>query len=44
MIANNKNRENGWASQIYGRVVEVNGQSFGQSFGRPCIMQGDDKS
>ena len=39
MIANNRGRENGWASQIYGRVIAVNGESFGR-----CIMIGDDKS
>jgi len=31
MIANNKGRENGWASQIYGRVIAVNGEPFGRS-------------
>jgi len=31
MIANNKGRENGWASQIYGRVVAVDGEPFGRS-------------
>lgn len=30
MIANNKGRENGWASNILGRVIEVNGQTFGR--------------
>jgi hypothetical protein len=37
MIANNRGRENGWASQIYGRVVEVNGEPFGR-----CIIPEDD--
>lgn len=30
MIANNKGRENGWASKIYGRVIQVNGEPFGR--------------
>ncbi len=30
MIANNKGRENGWASQIFGRVIAVNGEAFGR--------------
>ena len=30
MIANNRGRENGWASQIFGRVVAVNGEPFGR--------------
>ena len=37
MIANNRGRENGWASQIYGRVIAINGKSFGR-----CIVQKDD--
>ena len=36
MIANNRGRENGWASQIYGRVIAINGGSFGR------IVQEDD--
>ena len=31
MIANNKGWENGWTRQIYGRVVEINGQPFGRA-------------
>jgi SOS-response transcriptional repressor LexA len=31
MIANNKGHENGWTSQIYGRVIEVDGEPFGRS-------------
>jgi len=31
MIANNKGRENGWASQIFGRIITVNGESFGRT-------------
>lgn len=38
MIANNRGRENGWASQIYGRVVANDGEPFG----RPLYNQGDD--
>ena len=30
MIANNKGRENGWASKIFARVVAVNGEPFGR--------------
>jgi hypothetical protein len=30
MIANNKNRENGWASKVFARVVAVNGEPFGR--------------
>jgi hypothetical protein len=30
MIANNHNHENGWASQIYARVVAINGEPFGR--------------
>jgi len=30
MIANNKGRENGWASTILGRVIAVNGEPFGR--------------
>lgn len=30
MIANNKGRENGWASKIYGRVIAVNDEPFGR--------------
>lgn len=36
MIANNRGRENGWANQIYGRVIAVNGETFGR-----CIVQDD---
>lgn len=38
MIANNRGRENGWASQIFGRVVAKNGEAFG----RPLYNQEDD--
>jgi len=31
MIANNRGRENGWASKIHARVIEVNGEAFGRS-------------
>lgn len=31
LIANNKGRENGWASRVWGRVVAVNGRPFGRS-------------
>jgi len=31
MIANNRGRENGWASQVFGRVIAVNGEPFGRS-------------
>jgi len=37
MIANNRGHENGWTSQIYGRVVAMNGESFGR-----CIIHRDD--
>lgn len=30
MISNNRGHDNGWASQIFGRVVEVNGEAFGR--------------
>jgi hypothetical protein len=30
MIGNNKGYENGWASQIFGRVIAVNGEAFGR--------------
>jgi SOS-response transcriptional repressor LexA len=30
MIANNRGRENGWASKILGRVIAVNGEPFGR--------------
>ena len=30
MIANNRGRENGWASKVYGRVIQVNGEPFGR--------------
>ncbi len=30
MIANNKGRENGWASKIFARVVAINGEPFGR--------------
>jgi SOS-response transcriptional repressor LexA len=30
MIANNRGHENGWASQIFGRVIAVNGLQFGR--------------
>lgn len=40
MIANNRGRENGWASQIFGRVVAVNGEPFG----RPLYNPGDGPS
>lgn len=30
MIANNRGRENGWASKVFGRVVSVNGEPFGR--------------
>lgn len=35
MIANNKGRENGWASKVYGRVIAVNGDSFGRPVKSP---------
>ena len=33
MIANNHGRENGWTRTIYGRVIAVNGESFGRPVG-----------
>ena len=30
MIANNRGRENGWATHIFGRVIAVNGEPFGR--------------
>ncbi len=39
MIANNRGRENGWASQIFGRVIAVNGETFGRS----CELAGSDQ-
>lgn len=30
MIANNLGRENGWASQIFGRVIALDGKPFGR--------------
>jgi len=30
MIANNRGRENGWASKIYARVIAVNDEPFGR--------------
>ena len=33
MIANNRGRENGWTRRIYGRVIAVNGESFGRPIG-----------
>ena len=35
MIANNKGRENGWVSTIYGRVVVVNDVAFGRQSNSP---------
>jgi len=39
MIANNRGRENGWASRIYGRVIAVNGEPFGR-----CIIHSDEET
>ena len=36
MIANNKGRENGWASQIFGRVIAVNEDPFGRPVASPA--------
>jgi len=36
MIANNKGRENGWATQIYGRVIALNGEPFGRPVPSPA--------
>lgn len=30
MISNNKGYDNGWTTQVYGRVIAVNGASFGR--------------
>lgn len=30
MISNNKGRDNGWASRVYGRVIRINGRPFGR--------------
>ncbi len=30
MIANYRGRENGWASEIFARVIEVDGEAFGR--------------
>lgn len=31
MIANNRGRENGWATKVFGRVIAVNGEPFGRA-------------
>jgi SOS-response transcriptional repressor LexA len=31
MISNNKGWDNGWASRVFGRVILVNGRSFGRA-------------
>ena len=33
MIANNHGHENGWSTQIFGRVIAVNGEPFGRQAG-----------
>ena len=34
MISNNHGHDNGWTRKIFGRVVKVNGESFGRSVER----------
>ena len=36
MISNNKGRDNGWTSKIFGRVIEVNGEAFGRKCDEQC--------
>ena len=31
LISNNKGHDNGWVTQILGRVIEVNGEPFGRT-------------
>jgi len=30
LIANNRGHENGWTKQVFGRVIAINGESFGR--------------
>jgi hypothetical protein len=36
LISNNKGRDNGWTRKIFGRVIAVNGESFGR-----CVSPGE---
>lgn len=44
MISNNRGRENGWASRIFGRVVAVNGEPFGRSPGSERKLETEDSA